>query len=130
MIISNVCAGGGCGASGCNTGDCAENCCGNVKCAAYRCSTGECSSTFLILLRLARNQYQLFTWQGHVRRSGYVLYILTIIKAHSSPSLFLKMWMAQIRSIIIVIIKSARLFSAAADCAMHCGIGEQRCARR
>ena len=103
--------------------------CGSDGCGANRCGVDECVGNCFVFAALIWRSRLIICFASTCSYVGCrALY--TRIRARSSPSLFLKAWIASIRLISKVIIVSARRFSAAADWALHCGMSVRRCARR
>ena len=103
-------------------------------CAACGCDAGGCAAS-----GLDKNffVFAAINWRSRLiiclaRTCSYVgqRALHTGMRARSSPSLLSSAWIASMRYISKVIIVSARRFSSASDCALHCGRSARRCARR
>ena len=103
--------------------------CGSGECNANGCGAGESVGNCFVFAAISWRSRLIICLASACSYVGCrALY--TGIRARSAPSRFSRAWIVSMRFISKAIISLARRFSAAADWALHCGISEQRYARR
>ena len=128
MLRTNGCGAGGCGAGGCGASNFNKFGCGTNRNAVGECGVVRCVGNCFDFAAMSWRSRSIICLSNMFL--GRVVCFIYGMKALSSPSLVSRMWIAWIRLISMVIIKSAERFSAAADWALHRGMRAKICAKR